>query len=420
LAGTGEHMRGFIAAVVALFVAGAIACAAGGSDGGPGPVVAEPDGGAVAEGGNGVPETSAPDVDAASPASDAGAPPVEAGERVDASIPDATASDAGRDADAESGTIPTLVAGSCDPTRWSVTASVSATNNPPAFAVDGLPPTRWSSGIGQAIGQYVDVDFGGFVVIDQITLDDSYGTNEHTDYARGVDVLGSIDGSSFPATLGSFSYATDPGAIVAMNFAPATTRAVRLQLNTGVPTVWWSIHELRVDCAAVNADGGAGGGDAEAGAPLDGGVFDGGASCVAARAGWSASSGISPASWKGSASTTGPNDTIQGAFDQNASTRWSSGQAQAGGEWFKIDLGQSTSISAVGLYLLNGNTGDSPSSYALELSTDDLAYATVATGLGAATTAICFPSQSARYLRVTQTGTGDASWWSIYEISVFP
>lgn len=412
-------MRGFVAAVVALFVAGAIACAAGGSDGGPGPVVAEPDGGSLVEGGSGGLETSAPQVDAMSPR-DAGEVPTEAGTRIDASMPDATMSDSGSDADAEGGTVPTLIAGSCDPTRWTVTASVSATNNPPAFAVDGLPPTRWSSGVGQAIGQYVDVDFGGFVVIDQITLDDSYGTNEHTDYPRGVDVLGSMDGSTFGPTLGSFSYATDPGAIVSMPFAPATTRAVRLQLNTGVPTVWWSIHELRVGCMEVNADGGADDGGAEAGAPADGGAFDGGASCAAAGSGWSSSSGISPTSWKGSASSTGPNDTIQGAFDQNASTRWSSGQAQAGGEWFKIDLGESTSISAVGLYLLSGNTGDYPSSYALTLSADDLAYTTVATGLGAATTAICFPSQSARYLKVTQTGTGDASWWSIYEISVFP
>jgi hypothetical protein len=410
-------MRGVLAAVVVLF-AGAIACAAGGSDGGPGLAVALHDGGGVAEGGSAVPETSTPDVDATSPQPEAGEPPpVEAGMRIDASIADA-ASDSGPDA--EGGTIPTLIAGSCDPAHWVVTASVSASNNPPGFAVDGLPPTRWSSGVGQAIGQYVDVDFGGFVVVNQVTLDDSYGANEHTDYPRGVDVLGSTDGSTFSATLGSFAYATDPGAIVAMPFAPATARAVRLQLNTGVPTVWWSIHELRVGCAAVNADGGTDGGGVDGGALGEGGTFDGGASCAAAGSGWSSSSGISPASWKGSASSTGPNDTIQGAFDQNASTRWSSGQGQTGGEWFKIDLGQSTSISAAGLYLLSGNTGDYPSSYALALSTDDLAYTTVATGLGAATTAICFPTQSARYLKVTQTGTGDASWWSIYEISVFP
>jgi hypothetical protein len=30
------------------------------------------------------------------------------------------------------------------------------------------------------------------------------------------------------------------------------------------------------------------------------------------------------------------------------------------------------------------------------------------------------PRQSARYVKVTQTGTGDPSWWSIYELNVFP
>jgi hypothetical protein len=321
--------------------------------------------------------------------------------------------DAGRDA--EGGTIPTLIVGSCDPARWTVTASASATNNPPAFAVDGLAPTRWSSGVGQAVGQYFEIDFGGFVTVDQITLDDSYGTNEHTDYPRGLDVLGSADGTTFTSTLGSVSNATDPGAIVTVNFSAAMTRAVRLQINTGVPMVWWSVHELRVGCQSLSLDGGADGGAS------DGGGVDGGPpTCAASDAGWSAGSGLSPAGWTGSASSTGPNDTIPGAFDQNAATRWSSGQAQAGGEWFKVDLGHATTLSGAGLYLLSGNVGDYPSSYALSLSTDDLAYATVATGLGGPTTPICFPSRSARYVKVTQTGTGDSSWWSIYEISLFP
>jgi hypothetical protein len=43
----------------------------------------------------------------------------------------------------------------------------------------------------------------------------------------------------------------------------------------------------------------------------------------------------------------------------------------------------------------------------------------VATGAGAQLTKIVFPRQSARWLRVTQTGVA-AKWWSIYAISVKP
>jgi hypothetical protein len=36
------------------------------------------------------------------------------------------------------------------------------------------------------------------------------------------------------------------------------------------------------------------------------------------------------------------------------------------------------------------------------------------------TTGICFPRQSARYVRITQIGTGYMSWWSIYEMTILP
>ena len=157
-------------------------------------------------------------------------------------------------------------------------------------------------------------------------------------------------------------YATDPGAIATMSFAPSTTRAVRLQLTTGFATLWWAIHELRLDCQPLGGDGG--------GAAPDGGDAAS-PSCAASDGGWT-DGGISHAAWVGTASSTGPNDTIQGAIDGNPSTRWSSGQAQAGGEWFQLDLGQPTTFSGVSLYLLDGNVTDYPSSYALQLSTDDL------------------------------------------------
>ena len=412
-------MRGFVAAVAAA-LAVATACASGtsgvdgssadaGSPGG-GQSEAGPSPPGGGDGGGATDAVASPRADGAGSDSAAGAD-ASGGSPVDGAAVDAGANDAGLDADAS--LVPPVL-GSCDPGRWVVSASISAPTNPPAFAVDGLLPTRWSSGVAQAVGQYFQGDFGGLVGVDQIVLDDSYGASDHADYPRGVDVLASADGTTFAATLATAAFATDPGAIVTIPFPASTTRALRIQLNTGVSTLWWTIHELRLGCLALETDGGADGGGASEG----GG--DAASSCLAPDAGWTADAGISPATWKGSASSTGPNDTIQGAFDENAATRWSSGQAQTGGEWFKVDLGQVTTISGVSLYLLSGNVTDYPSSYALQVSSDDSAYTTVATGLGAPTTTICFPRQPARYVKVTQTGTGDSSWWSIYELGVLP
>jgi beta-glucosidase len=408
-------MKGFALGVAAI-VAGAGACATGNvgystDDDGGAPDAADPDpppdAGPTADGAKSpvVGDDSGANVpDANSVASRDSGPPGTADASDDAGSIDAAGDDAG---------LVAAVSGSCNPASWVVSASASAPNNSPAFAVDGLPPTRWSTGVGQAVGQYFQIDFGGPVFLDQIVLDDSYGTNEAEDYPRDVSVLGSSDGASFGTTITTADFSTDPGAVATIGFPLTTTRAVRLQLTTGVSSVWWAIHELRVDCHPVAPDGG------EGSAP-DAGDDAAAPSCAAASGAWAAGAGISHGAWTPTASSVGPNDTVQGAIDGTSSTRWSSGQAQAGGEWFKVDLGQATSISGVALYLLDSNTSDYPSSYALQLSNDDLTYSTVAAGLGAVTTAMCFPTQSARYVRVTQTGTGDASWWSIYEMNVFP
>ena len=167
------------------------------------------------------------------------------------------------------------------------------------------------------------------------------------------------------------------------------------------------------DDAASPTDSGAG--DS---APSDSGqvVVDAGPACSEADAGWVAGAGISATGWAATASMTNPDpkDSIAAAFDGNLTTRWSTGQAQAGGEWFRLDLGQAQTISQVALF----SQTDFPAGYKLELSADDVTYTSVATGHGAQPTAICFPAQSARYVKITQTGTS-GSWFSIYELNVF-
>ncbi len=63
---------------------------------------------------------------------------------------------------------------------------------------------------------------------------------------------------------------------------------------------------------------------------------------------------------------------------------------------------------------------DSPAKYAVAVSNDGTQWgAPVATGTGQpGITTITFPPQTARYIRITQTGTDAKYHWSIYEFDV--
>jgi hypothetical protein len=64
---------------------------------------------------------------------------------------------------------------------------------------------------------------------------------------------------------------------------------------------------------------------------------------------------------------------------------------------------------------------DSPDKYAVSLSNDGTNWGEpIATGSGhLGITTITFPPQSARYIRITQTGTSTLYHWSIYELDVY-
>jgi hypothetical protein len=141
--------------------------------------------------------------------------------------------------------------------------------------------------------------------------------------------------------------------------------------------------------------------------------------------------GISNAGWAATASPTASNDGMltdavtANAFDNNLGTRWSTGQAEvaANADHFTLNLGSMQSISQVVVFTglaSDAGANDFPAGYKLELSLDNATYSTVATGTGSpSATPICVPTQSAQYVRITETGTS-GSWWSIHEVQVFP
>jgi hypothetical protein len=126
---------------------------------------------------------------------------------------------------------------------------------------------------------------------------------------------------------------------------------------------------------------------------------------------------IPTAGWSATASySTG----VSSAFDGNITTRWTSNAAQVsnGSQWYRLDLGAVHTFNQV---LLNdNNSGDYPRGYALYVSNDDATWGDpVVTGAGSGgTMAINFGRQTARYIRIVQTGTA-TSWWSIHDIGVY-
>lgn len=125
---------------------------------------------------------------------------------------------------------------------------------------------------------------------------------------------------------------------------------------------------------------------------------------------------LSRAGWR----ATGSNATgTAAAFDGDAASRWSTGTAQRGGQFLQIDLGAPRTFSRITLDS-HGTPGNYPRAFEVYASADGQSWGTaIASGAGTGDiTTIEFPAQTARHLRVVQTGTA-SNWWSIYEINIY-
>lgn len=126
------------------------------------------------------------------------------------------------------------------------------------------------------------------------------------------------------------------------------------------------------------------------------------------------------ANWTATASSYDLAHAPKNAFDGDPATRWSTGQSQAGNEWFRLDLGAAGTIGQVTLDTQN-HPWDFPVRYAVELSTDDVTYQAAAAGAGAgAVLKIKLTPTAARYVRIKQSGQRppNTEWWSIDELTV--
>jgi hypothetical protein len=125
-------------------------------------------------------------------------------------------------------------------TTWVATASTTGGADVPAHAIDGNTTTRWSTGAGQANGQWFQLDMGVAQPFDELVMD---STGSATDYAHGYQVFASNDGATWGTAIAT---GTPSGPIFTVAFAPQTKRYVRVVQTSTTPTVWWSMNEINV------------------------------------------------------------------------------------------------------------------------------------------------------------------------------
>jgi beta-glucosidase len=142
---------------------------------------------------------------------------------------------------------------------------------------------------------------------------------------------------------------------------------------------------------------------------LSGSVTVGGSSATALpRTGWTAS-----------ASPSSTVDVPARMLDGNTATRWSSGTPMTSGNTVTLDLAAARTFSRLVMDSA-GSTQDYARGYSVTVSADGSTWRTAATGTGtAASVSVALGTQTARYLRITQTGSA-SSWWSIAELNLFP
>ena len=273
----------------------------------------------------------------------------------------------------------TSVSGVLPRTGWIATGSSTGPGETPGNTIDGNATTRWSTGAGQANGQWFQVDMLSAKTFNQITLDAGASTG---DYPRGYQVFVSNDGASWGSAVATGS---GTGQLVTVTFTAQTARYIRV-VQTGSVGNWWSLHEFNVyGSAATNCTG-----------------------AVLSRSGWGPS-----------ASSSGAGDVPGNAIDGNATTRWSTGAGQANGQWFQVDMLSARTFCKLTVDA-GTSTGDYPRGYQVFVSNDGANWGSaVASGTGTTQLiTINFAAQTARYVRIVQTGSV-GNWWSLHELNVY-
>jgi hypothetical protein len=112
------------------------------------------------------------------------------------------------------------------------------------------------------------------------------------------------------------------------------------------------------------------------------------------------------------------NGAAGNGIDGNTGTRWDTQGSQLNGQWYSVDMRAARTFGEV-ILDVSGSPNDSPAAYKVYVSADGINWGNpVATGTGTnGMTIISFPAQTARYIKIVQTGT-KSNYWSVHEFYV--
>jgi hypothetical protein len=326
-----------------------------------------------------------------------------------------------------------------EPGRISMSASHNNTLSGPdnlAQALDGNPDTRWSSRAPQGPGMWVEIDLGQVRSVGGLALDTAASPN---DYPRGYAVSLSTDRDDWGAV------ARDDGndGPLDVTFSPRPARHIRVEQTGHSDRWWWSIHEVSVEYAPEEGNGGeepelppeppqpAEPPQPEEPPPEPELPPEPPQPAEPPQPEEPAPEPDTPPPPPPPEEETPPLsvrsshydarsgvDNILQAIDGDPETRWSSRIPQGPGMWFEIDLSQVRTVS--GLALDNAaSPNDYARGYAVTLSGDGVQWTEVArTHHNHGPLDIEFSPHPARYIRVEQIGSDPVYWWSIHGVVI--
>lgn len=122
--------------------------------------------------------------------------------------------------------------------QWTATASGGTAA---AALIDGDVNNRWTSNAAQASGQWVQLNLGARMTINNVILDSQKNNSSEGDYPRGYTVQVSNNGTTWTQV------ASGAGTFKAtnINFVPVSAQYVRVN-QTGSAAQWWSVGEMSV------------------------------------------------------------------------------------------------------------------------------------------------------------------------------
>jgi hypothetical protein len=277
-----------------------------------------------------------------------------------------------------SATIAPVAGGDLALNRPVYASSVESGAFPAANAVDGDSGTRWSSQFSDP--QWIYVDLGGTFNIREVRLNWEHAAGK--DYQIQV----SADASNW-TTIYSVTGNTTSG-VHDYTGLSGTGRYVRVLGTARTTQYGYSLYDFNVYGTGTTA-------------------------------------GITPLSrsaWTASASSTEGGGSAANAIDGKLGTRWSSGTAQAAGQWFQIDLGSAQTFDRI-TFDAGGSVNDYARGYQVLVSdngTDWTSQPAIASGVGTGPLIdirLGAPVTH-RYVRIVHTGSS-SYWWSIAELNLY-